>query len=83
MMDEVAIASILAALFLVVGPLVAAFCFLHNQHYLAASASASLWVLTAIVCIRDFRRRKFSMVSVILGMIWLVTTLTILWAIGS
>jgi len=82
-MNEVAIASILAALLLIIGPLLAAFWFLRNHHYLAAVASASLWILTAIVCVRDFRRRQFSWVSVILGMTWLVATFMILWALGS
>jgi len=82
-LDEVAIASILAALLLIFGPLVAAICFLLNHHYLAASASAGLWVLTAVACVRDFRHRRFSWVSMTLGIVWIVATLTILWVLAS
>ena len=81
-MDEVAIASILAALLLIVGPLAAAFCFFRKDHYLATALRVSLWILAAIAGIRDFRRRQLDWVSVTLGVVWLVATFTILWVLN-
>ena len=81
-MDEVAIASILAALLLIVGPLAAAFCFFRKDHYLATALCVSLWILAAIAGIRDFRRRQLDWVSVTLGVVWLVATFTILWVLN-
>jgi hypothetical protein len=78
---EFAILSILAAVLLIAAPLVASFFFFRSYHYVAATLSGSLWILTAIACIRDFRRRHFSWVSITLGVLWLVTTLTILWMV--
>lgn len=82
-LDEVAIAGVFAAFLLIVGPLVAALFFFRNRHYYAAALSSSLWILTAIACIRDFRRGRFSWVSATLGVLWIVTTFAILWALDS
>jgi hypothetical protein len=80
---EFAIPAILAAAFLLIAPLVATFFFFRAHHYVAATLSGSLWILTAIACIRDFRRRQFSSVSLALGVLWLITTLIILWKLES
>ena len=80
---EFVIPAILAAALLIAAPLVAAFFFFRAHHYMAATLSGSLWLLTAIACIRDFRRRRFSSVSLTLGILWLITTLTILWRLET
>jgi hypothetical protein len=80
---EFAIPAVLAAALLIAMPLVAAFFFFRAHHYVAATLSGSLWILTAVACIRDFRRRHFGWVSLSLGVLWLITTLTILWRLET
>jgi len=72
------IPAILLGALLVVGPVLASVYFLRSHHYLAAVVSGSLWILTVVACIRDFRRPQFSVVSQALGVVWLPTTLVIL-----
>ena len=76
-------AAILAAALLIAAPLVASFFFFRAHHYVAGTLSGSLWILTAIACIRDFRRRHFSWVSLSLGIFWLITTLIIVWGLET
>ena len=80
---EFAIPAILAAALLIAAPLVASFCFFRGHHYVAATLSGSFWILTAIACIRDVRRRHFGWVSLTLGLLWLITTLTIWWRLET
>lgn len=80
---EFVIPAILAAVFLVAAPLVASFFFFRAHHYLAATLSGSIWILATIPCIRDFRRRHFSWVSITLGIVWLITTLVISWRLET
>jgi hypothetical protein len=68
---EFSIPAILAAALLIAAPLVASFFFFRAHHYAAACLSGSLWILTALACIRDFRRSRFSWISVTLGVLWL------------
>jgi hypothetical protein len=76
---EFAIPAVFAALLLVAGPLLASFYFYRTHHYLAASLSGGIWILSAISCIRDLRRREFGPVSLTLVVVWLVTTLIVSW----
>jgi hypothetical protein len=76
---EFAIPAILAALLLVIGPLLATFYLLRTQQYTAAVVSSGLWILAAVACIRDLRRRHFGWVSVTLGLVWFVSTLILWW----
>ena len=80
---EFAIPAILAALVLVVGPLLAAFYLFRTQHLVAAAVSFGLWILTAGACIRDLRRRHFGWVSVTLGVVWFMATLIIWWRLQT
>jgi len=80
---EFAIPAILAALVLVVGPLLAVFYFFRTEHLLAAGVSLGVWLLAAAACIRDWRRRHFGWVSLTLGAVWLVTTFIIWWKLEA
>ncbi len=80
---EFAIPAILAALVLIVGPLLVALYFIRTQHFVAAAISFSLWILAAIACVRDFRRGHFSWVGVALGVVWFITTLGIWWRLET
>lgn len=80
---EFAIPAILAALVMLVAPLLLALHFFNSHHILAASVSFVLWVLAAIACIRDLHRRHFGWVSVMLGVVWFVTTLIIWWRLET
>ena len=80
---EFAIPAIFAALVLIGGPMLAALYFIRTQHLLAGGVSFSLWLLAAIACVRDFRRRQLSWVSITLGVVWLVTTLIIWWRLET
>jgi len=80
---EFIIPSILAAVLLIVAPLVASFFFMRAHHYLAATLSICIWILAVITCVRDFRRRHFSWLGLTLGAVWLVTTLFILWRLET
>ena len=80
---ELIIPAILAAVLLLAAPLVASFLFFRAHHYVAAALSGSIWILAAIACVRDFRRRRFSWVSLALGGVWLITTLLILWRLET
>ena len=80
---EFAVPAILAALVLLVGPLLAALYLFRTHHLLAAIVSFGLWISAAIACIRDLRRRHFGWVSVTLGVAWLVTTLILWWRLET
>src|SRR5438552_6129382 len=80
---EFAIPAVLAALVLVVGPLLVALYFIRTQHLIAAAVSFSLWLLAAVLCIRDLRRRHFNWVSITLGVVWFATTLIIWWRLET
>jgi hypothetical protein len=80
---EFAIPAILAAALLLSAPLVATFFFFRAHHYVAGTLSTGLWILTVIACIRDLRRRHLSSVSLVLGILWLITTLVILWRLET
>jgi hypothetical protein len=76
---EFAVPAIAAALFLVVGPLLASVYFFRTQHYAAAVIIISLWMLAPIACIRDLYRRHFGWMSVSLSVVWFITTLILWW----
>ena len=80
---EFAVPAILAAILLVAGPIALIICFLRAQHYAAAVASAGLWILAAICCVRDLGRRRFSPVTGILLGTWFVGTLIIWWKLEA
>ena len=64
---EFVIPAILAALLLVLGPLLLFLYFLRTQHQTAAVVSCGLWLLAVVGGIRDRRRRHFGWVSVTFG----------------
>ena len=76
---EFVIPAVIAVLLLVFGPLLACLWFLRAKHYSPALVSGCLWLLMAFCLVRDFRRRRFSLVSLTLGVLWLVATGIILW----
>lgn len=80
---EFAVPAIVAALVLVIGPLLAVLYFVCSRHWLAAGLCGGLWVLGAFSCIRDFRRRHLGWGSVTLGIIWLLATVVIWWRIET
>jgi len=80
---EFAIPAILAALLLVIGPILASWYFLRTQHYTTAVVSGCLWILAAVGGIRDWRRRHFGWVSVTFGVVWFVTTLILWWKLQT
>ena len=80
---EFAIPTIIAALLLILGPLLVGFYFLRTKQFLPALISGGLWTAAAVACIRDLRRRHFGWASVLLGVLWLITTLVIWWSIES
>jgi hypothetical protein len=45
--------------------------------------SFGLWALAAVACIRDLRHQHFGWVSVALGIVWFVTTLTVWWKLET
>jgi len=80
---ELLIPAVIAAALLIIGPLVATCYWLRSGHHLAAIISACLWILTVATGIRDFRRGRFGAVSLVVGMIWLLATLAILWKLEA
>ena len=80
---EFAFPAIIAALLLVIGPLLASWYFLRTQHYTAAVVSGGLWILAAVGGIRDWRRRHFGWVSVTFGVVWFITTLILWWRLQT
>jgi len=80
---EFVIPAILAALLLVIGPIVASCYFLRIHHYTAAVVSCGFWILAAVGGIRDWRRRHLGWVSVIFGVVWFVTTLILWWRLQT
>src|SRR5438552_8677084 len=75
---EVAIVAIFAAFLLILGPPLAAFYFLRGHHYAPAILTSGIWILAAIVCVRDFRREHFGWATGVLCAVWLVTTIALL-----
>ena len=80
---EFAVPAVLAAVLLVGGPIAAIVHFLRARHYAAAVATAGLWTLAGICCIRDLRRRKFSAVTGIVLATWLIGALIIWWRVET
>ena len=76
---EFAVPAIFVAVLLIAGPIALIVHFLRAQHYVAGGASAGLWMLVAICCVRDLSRRRFSPVTGILLGTWFVGTL-IIWS---
>lgn len=72
---EVTVVAIVAALLLVLGPLFITYRFALAHRNSAAWLTGALWILSVAVCVRDFRRRRFSWVSGGVVAIWLVTIL--------
>ncbi len=75
---EAVIIAVFAALLLILGPPVAAFCFLRAHHYVPAMVTSGVWVLAMIACVRDIRRERFGWVSGALCCVWFVTTVALL-----
>src|SRR5512136_2800004 len=69
---EFAVPAILAAVLVVAGPIALLVHFLRAHYYAAAVASAGLWMLAAICCVRDLTRRRFSPVTGILLGAWFI-----------
>lgn len=80
---EFAVPAMLAAILLLAGPIALIVHFLRAHHYAAAIASAGLWVLAAICCVRDLSRRRFSPVTGILLGAWFIGTLIIWWKLET
>jgi membrane associated rhomboid family serine protease len=80
---EFVIPAVLAAVLLIFGPTLASVYLIRKHHYIAAVLSGSIWALAAIACVRDLRRRQFRWVSISLIVIWIVTTLVILWKLEA
>src|SRR5262245_18957806 len=80
---EFIVPAVLAALLLIAGPLLAIFFFLHNNHLLPAAASASLWILACLACVRDLRRAHLSLASGSLIALWLIFTIVIRWRLET
>jgi hypothetical protein len=80
---EFAIAGILAALLLLIGPPMASFLFLRAGHDLAAATSGGVWILMLIASVRDFRRGYFGWVSMALGLVWFIMTLAVVWKVEA
>jgi hypothetical protein len=80
---EFVIPAALAVLLLLFGPPLASVYFFLKHHYTAAVLSGSIWLLAAIACVRDLRHRRFRCVSITLFVIWIVTTLVILWKLEA
>src|SRR5690349_11393287 len=72
---EFIIPAILAALLLVLGPVLVVLYFLRTQHHTAAVVSSVLYISAALGGIRDLWRRHFGWVSVTFGIVWFILTL--------
>ena len=74
---EVTIVAIVAAVFLVLGPLFITYRFALAHRHAAALLTGALWVCCVAACIRDFRRRRLGWISGGILALWLVTTLVL------
>jgi hypothetical protein len=80
---EFVIPAVLAALLLIFGPPLASAYLIRKHHYVAAGLSGAIWAPAIVTCIRDLRRRHFGWVSIALIVIWIITTLIILWKLEA
>jgi hypothetical protein len=80
---EFAIPGLIAALLLLIGPPVACFYFFRKSHYSAGLLSAAIWFATGIAAFRDLRRRRLSWVTATLSIVWLITSVFILWKLET
>lgn len=80
---EFAIPGLIAALLLLLGPPVASFYFFRKAHYFTGAFSAAIWVAAGIAAFRDLRRRRLSWVTATLSIVWLITSVFILWKLET
>jgi len=80
---EVTIVAIVAALFLVLGPLFITYRFALAQRPTAALLTGTLWLCCVTACVRDLRRQRLSWVSGGILALWLVTTIVLGFVITS
>jgi hypothetical protein len=80
---EFVVPAVLAVLLLVGGPFLAIFFLFRNHHLLAAGASASLWLLACLACVRDLRRQHLTLASSSLIALWLILTIVIGWRLET
>jgi hypothetical protein len=74
---EVTVVAIVAALLLVLGPLFITYRFALAHRNSVAWLTGVLWILSVVICVRDFRRRRLSWVSGAVLALWLVTILVL------
>jgi len=71
---ELVIVAGVAALLVVLGPLLVVYRFVFARHYVVASALMLVWSVCIAACVRDLRRQAFTWVSAIAVGVWGVTT---------
>ena len=76
---EFATYAISAVLLLVTAPPLACLYFLRMGHDGSLLLCGSLWIWSTVICIRDLRRRRFSPMSLALGLLWLFATMLPWW----
>lgn len=76
---EFAIPAILAALLVVVGPLMATVWFVRMQRYSMAVTCGGLWVAAALAFFYDLRRRRCGWGCGLAFLSWLIATLILWW----
>ena len=69
------ILAIVAGLLLAVGPLVIAYRLVLVGSLGSALLTGAVWLTSVVACVRDFRRHRFSWISLGVLSLWLVTTL--------
>ena len=70
---KIAVVAIVAALFLIVGPLYVLYRLALAHQHPAALLAGALWLCCLAACVRDFRRKHLSRVSGGILALWLVT----------
>jgi hypothetical protein len=76
---EFAIVAALAALLVIVGPVVVVRRFVGQGHHVVAGVLALLWIWCLATCVRDLRRGTLGPVSTILVTAWVVAVFAIGW----
>ena len=78
---EVAVVAVIAAVLLVLAPVVILRHLIVQGLYLLAAMLAGLWVGCVAACVRDFRRRTLGWISGGMVAAWLVVALIVGWAL--
>ena len=69
---EIFIAAVIAALIVIISPLILTLYFAKHSHPWYALGLGLVWLYSVVQLVKDYRRKKFSLFSKVFFLVWLV-----------